>query len=107
MAEVLEVHTKALGLGDENARGENAVYLKLAEQHGELAAQLRAVAEDMSGYRDLPMGRHDHSVMSSPQALEAFAAFLTAEQQLLALLQERLEQDREMLSQMRTAGGGS
>jgi hypothetical protein len=58
MAEILEVHTKALDLGDENAREENG-------------------------------------------------AFLMAEQQLLALLQERLEQDREMLSQMRTAGGGS
>ena len=41
------------------------------------------------------------------KALDAFAAFLTTEQQLLALLQERLEQDREMLDQMRTAGGRS
>ena len=33
MAEVLELHTKALDLEDENARQEQRAYLRLVEQH--------------------------------------------------------------------------
>jgi hypothetical protein len=43
--------------------------------------------------------------MTSPEALEAFAAFVSAKQQLLYLLREQADQDRQMLSQMRRTAG--
>jgi hypothetical protein len=45
--------------------------------------------------------------MSSPAVAEAFQGFVTAERELLALLEGRLEQDLQMLAQMGAAGGGS
>ena len=43
------------------------------------------------------MGRHDQKAMSGPEVLEAFENFVNLEQELLALLQNRLKQDRKML----------
>jgi hypothetical protein len=96
----LEAHTKALDPDDEAARRELAVYLKLARAHRQAAAQLRAIAEDMAAQRELPMGRHDEQALASSEVVAAFRRFVTAKQQLLALLQELLEQDRRMLAEM-------
>ncbi len=105
MAEVLEVHTEALELRDENSRREHDVYLKLAtEQHG-AAARLRAIGDEMAGYRDLPIGTHDPAAMTSPKAVGAFEEFVAVEEQLLTLLEARVPQDRQMLDEMRRAGG--
>jgi hypothetical protein len=104
VAQILEVHTGALDLEDEHARGEHGVYLKLAEEHRRTAAELQAMGREMAGYRDLPMGRHDPTVMSSPKAVKAFEGFVKAERELLALLQERLRQDQELLAGMRPGG---
>jgi hypothetical protein len=100
VAEVLETHIKALDLEDENARQEHAAYRKLAEEHRQSAAQLLATGEEMAGYRDLPVARHDPNAMMSSQAADAFAKFVKVEQELLALLEERVEQDRTMLREM-------
>jgi hypothetical protein len=105
MAEVLEAHLEALDLQDENARQEHAAYLKLALEQRRVAGELRAIAEEMAGYRDLPMGRHDPHAVSSPKAFRAFESFVTVEHQLLELLHARVEQDRSMLGEMRRAGG--
>jgi hypothetical protein len=59
----------------------------------------------MAGYRDLPMGRHEEKAMSSPRFREAFEKFVTREQELQALLQKRIEGDRQMLIEMAGAGG--
>jgi hypothetical protein len=104
VAGILEVHTGALDLGDERSRREREVYLRLVEQHRRTAAGLAATGRDMAAQRDLPMGAHDPTVMSSPEAVEVFERFVTAERELLELLQERLGQDREMLAGMRQAG---
>jgi hypothetical protein len=96
----LEVHTKALDLDDQAARQEHAVYLRLAGAHRQAAAQLRAIAEDMAAQRELPMGTHDEQVLASPEIVEAFQRFVAAKQELLALLQQLLEQDRRMLAEM-------
>jgi hypothetical protein len=98
MAANLEAHTKALDPDDEAARQEHAVYVRLARAQRQAAAQLRAVAEDMAAQRELPMGRHDEQVLASSEIVEAFQRFVTAKQELLALLQELLEQDRRMLA---------
>jgi hypothetical protein len=105
LAENLEVHLDTLDMQDENARQEHGVYLKLAKEHRTIAAHLQATAEEMAGYWDLPMGRHDEQVVSSPKVFDAFSRYVDAEQELLALLQESLEQDRRMLADMGAAGG--
>jgi hypothetical protein len=99
-AEVLETHMKALDLEDENARQEHAAYLRLAEEHRQSAAQLLATGGEMAGYRDLPAARHDPKAMTSPQVADTFEKFVKVEQELLALLEGRIEQDRAMLREM-------
>jgi hypothetical protein len=99
-AEVLGVHMSALDLSDESARAEHEVYERLAELHRRIAGDLRTAGADMAAQGDLPMGRHDMSVMASPRARDAFARFMDAEGKLLALLDGRVAGDREMLSQM-------
>jgi hypothetical protein len=91
---------QALELDDEAARQEHAVYLRLAEEHRQLAARLRAVAGEMAAARDLPMGRHDQQTLTSPEVGDAFHRFVKAKQQLLALLQRMVEQDQRMLAEM-------
>ena len=56
----------------------------------------------MTGYRDLPMGRHDMQVMSSREAVEAFAEFVQRERTLLSLMTERVGQHEAMLEQMQS-----
>jgi hypothetical protein len=100
MAEVLGVHMSALDLSDESARAEHEVYERLVELNRRIAGDLRTAGADMAAQGDLPMGRHDMSVMASPKARDAFARFIDAEEKLLAVLDGRVAGDREMLSQM-------
>jgi len=104
IGEILEIHMKALDLEDNDSRIEHEAYRELASDHRRIAAGLGEIARRMSGYRDLPMGRHDPKVMSSPKAVEAFDELVSREAELLALLEVRLERDREMRAQMRSAG---
>jgi hypothetical protein len=55
LAEVLEVHTKALDLADGYSKVEHAAYSRLVEEHRKIAAELAATAERMAGYWNLPM----------------------------------------------------
>ena len=100
VADNLQAHMQALELDDEAARQEHAVYLRLAEEHRQLAARLRAVAGEMAAARDLPMGRHDQQTLTSPEVGDAFHRFVKAKQELLALLQRMVEQDQRMLAEM-------
>jgi hypothetical protein len=100
MAGNLVAHMQALELDDEAARQEHAVYLRLAEEHRQLAARLRAVAGEMDAARDLPMGRHDQQTLTSPQVGEAFQRFVKAKQELLVLLQRMVEQDQQLLAEL-------
>jgi hypothetical protein len=50
---------EALDLTDDHSREEHEAYRELARGHRKIAAELRATARRMAGYRDLPMGRHD------------------------------------------------
>jgi hypothetical protein len=100
VAGILEVHLQALDLEDERSRTERGVYLRLVEAHRQTAAALAATGRDMAGQRDLPMGAHDPTVMSSPEAVAAFERYVEAERELLALLRERLRQDEQLLAGM-------
>jgi hypothetical protein len=106
VAATLEAHTTALDQTDENARRELDVYLKLVAEHRKAAAQLQAIGKEMAGARDLPMARHDLQSMASPRVAGVFQEYVRCEQALLDLLQERVEQDRQMLAEMDGAGDG-
>jgi hypothetical protein len=97
VADVLAGHMPSLDLADENARAEHEAYAALVREHRAAAEQLRATAARMAGCRDLPMGRHDVAVLSTPDAMAPFARFVRLEEELVALLQARLAQDRAML----------
>jgi len=101
MAQVLELHMRALDLGDPNAAEEREAYAKLVEEQRAVAAELQATANRMTGYRDLPMGRHDMTVMSDARTVDAFEKLVKTKQELLALLQRTKEQDEKMLAAMR------
>ena len=91
-AEVLERHTRALDPTDAAAQKELDAYTKLERAHRDVAGDLADLAEEMASYRELPMGRHDMTVMSDPKGqMEAFRRFIAVERELLALLQTKLE----------------
>ena len=103
LSTILVVHLKALDLKDEDSRQEHAAYSHLGNAYGDIADSLRAMAERMAGYRDLPMGRHDMNAITASEPTEAFARFVDREEKLLALLQARLPSDQTMLTGMREA----
>jgi hypothetical protein len=107
LADVLEAHVKALDLDDEHARLEHDAYTKLVDEHRDAAARLRAVAERMAGYRDLPMGVHDERAMTGPEPLAAFEGFVAMKRELRGLLEEQDIQDQRLLARMREVTDGS
>jgi hypothetical protein len=97
VADVLEHHTTGLDTSDPNSARERDVYQKLVQEHRETAAQLAATSERMTAARDMPMGAHNIDALSDPAA---FKRLVEREEQLVQLLQTRLEQDRAMLAAM-------
>ena len=97
---VLEAHLPLLDLTDEPSRKERDVYLRLVDDHRRAGLQLEAIALQMSGARDLPMGRHDAPATAVSGVQRAFQRFVELEQELLTMLESRLEQDRQMLAGM-------
>lgn len=104
LAEVLERHMPALDLSDEHSRREHALYDRLAREHRDAAAALADTAERMAAARDLPMGAHDMAAMADPAMGTAFERFVRLEEELLHLIQSRLDDDRAMLATMRDEG---
>ena len=90
MAVILEIHMGALDLQDNASRLEHEAYRELSREQRKTAAALKETARRMAGYRDLPMGAHDMSVMSSPRAVAAFENFVKLEEELAALLGDRV-----------------
>jgi hypothetical protein len=101
MGAVLEAHLPSLDLTDERSRKEQEVYQRLVRDARQAAAQLDAIARQMGESRDLPMGRHDEAALAAPAARRSFERLVQVEQELLALLQRRLEQNQQMLAAMR------
>ena len=101
MAQNLEVHSRALDLKDQNSRAEYDAYEELVKEIRQTATQLEKTANQMAGYRDLPMGRHDEKAMTHPRVREAFEQFLRQKQELLALLEQTAVRDNELLEMMR------
>ncbi len=103
MAENFEVHMRALDVNDPQSRQEYEVYVRLATEQRETAAQLLTTANEMAGARDLPMGRHVFGQASNAQALRAFEKVVRLKQELAALLKQTAERDQALLAEMRSA----
>jgi hypothetical protein len=98
MADVLERHTGVLDLTDSAAREEFDAYSALVQAHRAVAGELASLAQQMAGYRDLPMGRHDEAALADPQGqAAAFQRLLTTERELLALLSTKVAEGEELL----------
>jgi len=97
MAEVLETHQQTLDLTDDNARAERIAYQQLANDYRRLTSQLRAAADRMLGYRDLPMARHHAHAMLAPEIRGALANLVQCERDLEAVLETWSEEDQAML----------
>ena len=101
MAENLEVHSQALDLTDHNSRAEFDAYAVLMRELQQTALQLEKTADQMLGYRDLPMGRHDEKAMTHPRVQEVFERFVERKQELLSLLEQTAARDTQLLEMMR------
>lgn len=98
MADVLERHTDALDISDSAAQEEFDAYSALVRAHRRIAGDLAALAQQMTGYRDLPMGRHDEAVMADPGGqAEAFERLVAIERELLELLNAKVEEGEQLL----------
>jgi len=90
LAGVLECHIKALDVKDPAGRKEYDAYGRLIDDLRGVAPHLRTVAEQMAGYRELPMGRHDPEAMASAEARDALKTLVDVERELLAVLQKQI-----------------
>ena len=97
MANVLDAHQQALDLTDESNKPEHAAYLTLVQELRGISSQLGASARHMTGYRNLPMGRHDEEKMSAREAIVAFERFLEAERALLSLLTSSIAEHQTLI----------
>ena len=97
MAEVLETHQQTLDLTDDKAGAEHLAYQELASDFRRLTIQLRAIADRMLGYRDLPDARHHAQAMLAPEIRGALADLVERERDLAALLKTWVEEDQAML----------
>lgn len=97
MADVLERHQETLDLTDDSARAEHTAYQQLASDYRNLTSQLRAIADRMVGYRDLPMARHRADAMVAPDIRDAVANLVDRERDVSAILETWIEQDDAML----------
>ena len=97
MAEVLDTHQQTLDLTDDNGKAELIAYQQLTSDYRRLTSELRATADRMRGYRDLPMARHDTQKMLAPEIRSAFANLVERERDLADLVKTLVEQDQAML----------
>jgi len=100
MVENLEAHQQAIDVTDEHGKMELYAYVTSAQEFRRIATHLQSTANNMAGYRDLPMARHNPGKMADPKIVDAFAKFVRLEEDLLALLRRATEQDRALLSAM-------
>jgi hypothetical protein len=72
---------------------EHVAYVSLVREFREIAARLRETAAHMTGYRDLPMARHDERAMGDSRNVEAFAAYIAREREVVDLLTAAIARD--------------
>jgi hypothetical protein len=104
---ILEVHMTALDLTDPAARAEHDAYAEVAAAYYRIAETLAAVADQMAGHRDLPMGRHDPQAMIGEAARDAFGEYVEVKRELRGILDSAVALDQTMLDAYNgTSSGG-
>jgi hypothetical protein len=100
LARILEAHMRALDPADHDARMELDAYAALVTAYRDVADRLSGIAVQMADYRNLPIAAHDEAAMSDTVAHRAFENYVRLEHELANLLQQHVQEDREMLQQM-------
>jgi hypothetical protein len=100
LARILEAHMRALDPADADARKELDAYAALVTAYRDVADRLSGIAVQMADYRNLPLAAHDEAAMSDVVAHRAFENYVRLEQELASLLQQHVQEDREMLQHM-------
>ncbi len=101
LAGVLRHHLTAIDPEDEASTPEYEAYKSLATAGEQIAGRLHTLADEMAGYRSLPMANHDMEAMSSHRMLTNFEALVNAKRDLRQFLETGDEEDQEMLREMR------
>jgi len=97
-AQVLERHIEAIDPSDPGADRETEAYARLSKRYRGIASDLRKQADDMLGCRDLPMPRHNVTVLTAPNGqMEAFRRFVSLEAELNELLESKIQSEQGML----------
>jgi hypothetical protein len=109
LADNLEAHLQALDYEAPDAKKEHQAYTSLVSQFRRVVTDLASAASEMAGYERLPLAPHDEGALSAPRVTEVFRDYVSAERELLAVLQESHASDLEMLKAMEDAEetGGS
>ena len=107
LAENLEVHIRALDLGDAAAVRERGVYERIARSLRSATADLQTAAAEMASAVDLPMAAHDMDAITTPDVLEAFERYVAAEDDLRRLLDARQIDHETMLTAIRAEIGSA
>ena len=102
LAENLDAHVPIIDVEDPNGQLERDAYERLAGDYRTVASRLQAAAQQMAGYRDLPMARHHEAAASAPGILDAFRRFVATEREVIDVLQDALRRDQQMLDAMET-----
>jgi hypothetical protein len=107
LADNLALHIRTLDGSDPATAPEREAYESLARQTVHLAGQLAAVAREMAGYLDLPMGRHDPAALASSELARAFEQFVRTQSEVVDRLGQAARQDEQLLNDMRGAHAAS
>jgi hypothetical protein len=100
-ADVLQNHMRSLDPKEANGKAEIEAYQLLVAEHRSLGDRLEALATLMRGYRSLPMAGHDMSALTDQRSVDVLAALVSHQEELLALVQERVNDYGRMLEAMR------
>jgi hypothetical protein len=99
VAENLELHLTSLDPTHTGSRPEFDAYIALSTEYRELESRARALALQMEGYRDLPMAKHDMTVLTSRDASQALERLIAEKQALAGLLRAWADRYQQMKGQ--------
>jgi hypothetical protein len=105
LARNLELHTRALNVGEAATVHERDVYERIVRSLRSAATDLQTAAADMASAVDLPMGPHDMAAITTPDVLDAFAGYVAAEDDLRRMLDAQHVDNEQMLTAMRSEIG--
>jgi hypothetical protein len=100
---VLDNHTRSLDPKDPNGKREVSAYGRIVDEHRAAAERLAGLAATMKAYHDLPMAAHNMAVLADAASIDAMAALVRTEEELLALLRDRVVEHGAMLEQIKRA----